>query len=225
MTTIGENIRAIRERMDRAARAAGRDPEDILLVGALAARTTKLAPHLTLDFRPSGTLDLPNALDRFEIDLAIGTIRERGERFSRKLLLRDEFVVVLRKNHPAASPLRLSVEEFAALPHLEVSSVSHETDFINQFLARRKLTRRVALRAPILSVVAILIGSDMVAVLPRRIAEELIRSRPLAIRPLPHPSPEIETAMIWPRRLDNQPAHRWLREISEQVASGLRTVS
>lgn len=34
MTTIGENIRAIRERMERAARAAGRNPEDILLVGA-----------------------------------------------------------------------------------------------------------------------------------------------------------------------------------------------
>ena len=34
MTTIGENIRAIRERMERAAQAAGRNPEDILLVGA-----------------------------------------------------------------------------------------------------------------------------------------------------------------------------------------------
>ena len=34
MTAIGENIRMIRERMDRAARAAGRNPEDILLVGA-----------------------------------------------------------------------------------------------------------------------------------------------------------------------------------------------
>jgi DNA-binding transcriptional LysR family regulator len=197
----------------------------ILLVGALAARITKLAPQLTLDFRPSGTLDVPNALDRSEIDLAIGALTERGERFSRKLLLRDGFVVVLRKNHPAANPARLSVEAFAALPHLEVSSVSHETEFINRFLARRKLTRRIALRAPILSVVLILIGSDMVAVLPRRIAEELTRSRPLTIRPLPHPSPEIETAMIWARRLDNQPAHRWLRQIVEQAASGLGTVS
>ena len=34
MTAIGENIRMIRERMDRAARAAGRNPEDILVVGA-----------------------------------------------------------------------------------------------------------------------------------------------------------------------------------------------
>jgi len=34
MTSIAENIRSIRERMDRAARAAGRDPSEVLLVGA-----------------------------------------------------------------------------------------------------------------------------------------------------------------------------------------------
>jgi hypothetical protein len=27
--------------------------------------------------------------------------------------------------------------------------------------------------------------------------------------------------MIWPRWLDNQPAHRWLREIVTVVANGL----
>ena len=32
------------------------------------------------------------------------------------------------------------------------------------------------------------------------------------------PSPAIETAMVWPRWLDNQPAHRWLRDII--VAAG-----
>ena len=56
-----------------------------------------------------------------------------------------------------------------------------------------------------------------------RVAEELVRYRPLVIRPLPHPSPTLETAMIWPRRLDNQPAHRWLREIVGQVTKGLRS--
>lgn len=34
MGSIAENIRSIRERMDRSARAAGRDPREILLVGA-----------------------------------------------------------------------------------------------------------------------------------------------------------------------------------------------
>jgi DNA-binding transcriptional LysR family regulator len=102
-----------------------------------------------------------------------------------------------------------------------ISSVAYDTDFIDQALARRKLTRKIQLRAPFLSAVRILVASDMVSVLQRRVAEELIRYRPLVIRPLPHSSPTLETAMIWPRWLDNQPAHRWLREIVTLVTKGL----
>jgi hypothetical protein len=84
------------------------------------------------------------------------------------------------------------MEKFVSLLHLEISSVHHPTDFIDEALARRKLTRRVALRAPFLSAARVLLASDMVAVLPRRVAEELVRYRPLMIRLLSHPSPIIE---------------------------------
>ncbi len=194
----------------------------VVLVGPLAGRITKIAPGLALEFRPSGTLNVLDLLDRGELDLAIGPFPEQGERFSRLSLLQDDFVVVLRKGHPATVTRELSIEQFAALSHLAISSVAYATDFIDQALARRRLTRRIQLRAPFLSAVRILVASDMVSVLQRRVAEELVRYRPLVIRPLPHSSPTLETAMIWPRWLDNQPAHRWLREIVAAVAKGLR---
>jgi len=46
-------------------------------------------------------------------------------------------------------------------------------------------------------------------------------NRPLAIRRLSRSSPIIETAMIRPRRLVDQPAHRWLRAIVDQVTKGI----
>jgi len=195
----------------------------VVLVGPLAARVIRNAPGVTIDFRPSGTLNLPDLLDRAEIDLAIGSFTAQVERFSRQPLLQDDFVAVLRRGHPATVTRELSIEKFAVLPHLEISSVHHATDFIDQALARRKLRRRVALRAPFISAVRILGSSDMVSIFPRRIAEELVRYRPLVIRALSHASPAIETAMIWPRRLDDQPAHRWLRETVGIVIKGLRT--
>ncbi len=194
----------------------------VVLVGPLAGRIIKIAPGVTLEFRPSGTLNILDLLDRGELDLAIGPFPEQGERFSRLSLLQDDFVVVLRKDHPATGTHELSMEKFAALSHLAISSVPYATDFVDQALARRRLTRRIQLRAPFLSAVRILVASDMVSVLQRRIAAELVRYRPLVIRRLPHSSPALETAMIWPRRLDNQPAHRWLREIVTVVTTGLR---
>jgi DNA-binding transcriptional LysR family regulator len=130
-------------------------------------------------FQPSGTLKILELLDRGELDLAIGPHSEPGERCSYQLLLQDDFVVVLRKNHSATSTGELAIEKFADLPHLETSSAHHATDFIDGVLARRKLTRRITLRAPFLSAVRILASSDMVSVLPQRIAEELVRHRPL----------------------------------------------
>jgi DNA-binding transcriptional LysR family regulator len=190
----------------------------VVVVGPLVARIAKIAPEVKLEFRASGTLVLPDLLDRDEIDLAIGTFAEQGERFSRLPLLQDDFVVVLRKNHPATLGGELSLENFAALSHVEITSGREPpTDFVDQALARRKLTRRIGLRAPFISAVRILIASDMVSIFRRRVAEELVRYRPLEIRPLPHPSPTIETAMIWHRRFDHQEAHRWLRDWVREI--------
>jgi DNA-binding transcriptional LysR family regulator len=195
----------------------------VVMVGTLAERIGKFAPQVLLEFQPSGTLKIADLLDRGDLDLAIGPHSEAGERFSHQLLLQDEFVAVLRKNHPAMNARELSAERFAGLPHLEISSALHPTDFIDQALARRKLARRIALRAPFLSAVRILATSDNVSVLPHRVADELARHRPLGVTVLPFPSPVIKAAMIWPRWLDNQPAHRWLRNVIAAAAKELHS--
>jgi DNA-binding transcriptional LysR family regulator len=194
----------------------------VVLVGPLAAHIIKIAWGVTMEFLPSGTLQLHELLDRGELDLAVGPFAKQGERFSRQPLLQDDFVVVLRKNHPAAIGGKLSIEKFCALPHLDFTSFGYATDFIDRALAERNLKRRIGLRAPFLSGEQALLSSDMIAIARRRAAAEWVRNRPLVIRPLPFPSPTIETAMIWLRRFDNQPAHRWLREVIGKVCKGLR---
>jgi DNA-binding transcriptional LysR family regulator len=190
----------------------------VVLVGLVAEHVARVAPQALLEFRPSGTLKILDLLDRGELDLAIGPLVEAGERFSQQSLLEDEFVAVLRRNHPAVTGREWSAEKFADLPHLEISSALHSTDFIDQILGQRKLARRIVLHAPFLSATRILAVSDKVSVLPRRVAEELARHRPLGMRALPFSSPLITAAMIWPRWLDNQPAHRWLRDVVADAA-------
>jgi DNA-binding transcriptional LysR family regulator len=67
------------------------------------------------------------------------------------------------------------------------------------------------MRAPLLSMVLMLVGWDRLAVVPRRVANSLVHVCPLAVKELPFASPRIEASMIWYRRLDNHPAQRWLR--------------
>jgi DNA-binding transcriptional LysR family regulator len=193
----------------------------IVLVAAIAARVAKIAPGVTLDFRPSGTLDILELFDRSELDLAIGPSGVQGERFSLKRLLQDQFVVVLRKDHPAAKERQLSTDKLANLPQLEISSAEFGPDFAEDSTRPRK-ARRPAMRAPFLSAAPILTTSDLVLVLPLNVARDMVRSHPLVFRQLTRSPKPIEAAMIWPRRLDNQPAHAWLRDVISHVADGFR---
>jgi DNA-binding transcriptional LysR family regulator len=186
----------------------------------LVAAVSAAAPRVRLDLRPSGTLDVIDQLDRGELDLTIGTKDSPGERFAAAALLDDDFVMVMRRGHPA-SRRKLTPSAFAALAHLEISSSREDMGFIDRWLGEHKLERRIALRAPYLSAASILVQSDLVATLSRRIAGAFVRNHPLQICKPPYASPNVRTFMLWHRRLDRHPAHRWLRDAITAVTKGL----
>jgi DNA-binding transcriptional LysR family regulator len=188
------------------------------LVGAVSAA----APLVQLDLRPSGTLDVFDRLDRGELDIGIGTFDTVGERFARATLLEDRFVAVMRRGHPAGRG-KLSAEALGALPHLEISSSGDDTGFIDRSLLARGARRRIAARLPYLATGVVLGQSNMVATLSRRVAEAMIRGAEsaLQLRELPFTSPVVRTSMLWHRRLDGSPAHRWLRDLMLSVCRGL----
>jgi DNA-binding transcriptional LysR family regulator len=93
----------------------------VVLAPPLVEATYGAAPGVRLDMRPSGTLDIAEGLDRGEFDLAIGSHDAPGERFACELLLEDQFVLVMRRGHPA-SRRKLTAAALAELSYLEISS-------------------------------------------------------------------------------------------------------
>jgi DNA-binding transcriptional LysR family regulator len=194
----------------------------IVLVAPIAAHVARIAPGVTLDFRPSGTLNVLEQLDRSELHLAIGPPGVQGERFSHRRLLQDQFVVVYRKGHPAAKAREFSTDRLTTLAQLEISSAQFGADFIDSGPGRSKPGLKPAMRAPFLSAAQILATSDLVSVLPLNVARNMTRSHQLVFRPFSRSPKPIEAAMIWLRRLDNQPSHAWLRDVISRVTSKLR---
>lgn len=193
----------------------------IVLVAPIAAHVARIAPGVTLDFRPSGTLDVLEMLDRSELHLSLGPTRIKGERFSRRRLLQDQFVLVHRKSHPTAKTQEFSPEKLRALFQLEISSAQFKPEPDDTPPGRSKPSPRAVMRAPLLSAAQLLATSDLVSVLPLNVVKSMTSSHALVIRQLARPPEPIEAAMIWLRRLDNQPAHAWLREVVGHVASDL----
>ncbi|HYZ23522.1 MAG TPA: LysR substrate-binding domain-containing protein [Rhodopila sp.] len=190
----------------------------VVLAAAVAAAIGQQAPRVQLTIRPSGTLNLPELLDRGELDMAVAGFAGPAERFADLRLFEDDFVALVRRGHPAAANGTISLQALADHPHLMLSSTGEETGFVDAQLARQELTRSVALRVPLLAAAATLAQSDMIAVLSASTARAFAVSVPLDVLSLPFPSPRQVTAMLWHRRMDNVPAHQWLRGLVSRVA-------
>jgi DNA-binding transcriptional LysR family regulator len=181
------------------------------VIPGLVHSVAKLAPSVVLDVRPVGLLNVLDQLDNGSVELALSSLMEGGDRFKCVGLLEDEYVAVLASDHPEAAAAELTIEHFAALPHVSITSSGDDAHFVDDALSEHGLARFVAIKVPLHSLRSVLIGSQAVAVLPRRVAADLTTHAPLTLRALPFPSPRISLSMIWHRRLDSHPAHRWLR--------------
>jgi len=149
-------------------------------------------------------------LETGEVDLGIlGAGFAPPNARSRPLFL-ERFVCVVRRDHPRIRD-RLSLDEFCALEHLLVSpsggGFTAQTDDALAAIGRR---RQVRLSVPhFLLVPEILVRSDMIVVLPERLARGY-RDR-FRVFELPLEMPPFAIVEVWHERTHRDPALVWLR--------------
>jgi DNA-binding transcriptional LysR family regulator len=181
------------------------------VIPAFVHRVARLAPSVVIEVRPVGGLHALDQLDGGAVELALAALTEGGERFKCVGLLEDEYVAILSSDHPLAGERALSIADIGSLPHITITSSGDDTRFVDDALAEHGLARHVWAALPLHSLTQVLAGSEAMAIVPRRVAEDFMTVRPLVIRPLPFLSRRVSLSMLWHRRLDHDPAHRWLR--------------
>ncbi len=195
---------------------------DILLAEAVRdlARTT---PGMRLDLG-----SLPNAvLDVFErgaIDLLI-----MPEQYAARLehpqieILRDDQVCMMCLEQ-AADITALTMEDYLARGHVAVRlGEEGSIAFEDWFLPRYGRQRRIECTVDQFSAAPLLVmGTGRIVTMHRRMAQEMARRFPVKVLEAPffdmHPLTEV---MVWPRYLDEDPAHKWLRTTIQSVACRL----
>jgi len=119
------------------------------------------------------------------------------------------------------APRRLSLKEYLRALHVRVSVLGSEQDPIDRALAKRRLTRTIALTVPHFSALpAIVESAGYVATLSRRLAETQARSARVALCEPPLALGERATRMVWHTRTDADPAARFLRKLVREAAEG-----
>jgi DNA-binding transcriptional LysR family regulator len=183
---------------------------------SVALRTE--APRVRIAWRALDVLALSSQLERGEVDLVLASPDHAPAAMRQRQLLREESVVIARQGHPDVQG-RLSLDVFCALEHVVVSpkggGFSGPADAALEAVGRR---RTVALSTSgFLIVPEVVSRSDMIALIPRRIADGW-SDRVQVVEP-PLTIPGFTIASVWHDRTTNHPAKRWLRERLTMLAA------
>lgn len=236
-TALGPEVRALLDRVDALTRPpgpfdprvlertftfAGADFMELLLLPPLVRRLAKGAPGVTLASRPI-VADPEPGLESGALDAAVGVFATPSPRLVMRKLFDETFVCLLRRGHPALARA-LTIERFAALPHVLVSPRGSGGGAVDDALAAHGLVRRVTVRtATFLAAPLLVEQTDCIATVPSRVAHRMARGRPLVLVPTPLPVGGFAVSLLFHERSRSDPGHAWLREQIGEAAETLAT--
>jgi DNA-binding transcriptional LysR family regulator len=146
----------------------------IFVTGPLHRALADTAPGIDLVIQPwHGAGAAKAALLEGSTDLALSVFPHEEPDIRREKVLTEQYVIALRPGHPAIEGFDL--DQWLAWPHVLVSGRGETRSPLDGELTRLGRTRRVGLVVPSFAMVPDLLrGSDMIAMLPSRVAAAAI---------------------------------------------------
>jgi DNA-binding transcriptional LysR family regulator len=212
---------------ERSFTVAMADATATVLVPALIERLDSEQSRVGLRIEPLSTRDPRPQIDRGAADVAVGFFPDvaralaasggQGETVLEPMY-ECEYVCVMRRGHPLSDRPALSLDDYCEASHARVSFASRTHGFVDEALSRLGRSRRVQLLINHFSTAARAVSqSDLLSVFPRSYVSMSGVADALVVRTMPFDMPRIEVALLWHRRHERDPAHRWMRELVSQV--------
>lgn len=183
-------------------------------VPALMAALRERAPGVRLETRPLPREEIAEALDTGRIDFAFGFLPMVRET-QRAQLLKDRYIVMLRRGHPFARRKLTGKALLAALRELEFVAVRSHADTLRilELLQLQDQVRLVTEHFMVLP--SIVHATSLAAVMPRNIARSFEGG--YAIVEPDFPLKDFNVALHWSRRFEADPGNRWMRLLIEEL--------
>lgn len=197
----------------RAFRLQLSDVGEMVFLPALLERLARSAPRVRIEVQQLRQEEIGDALAAGEIDLAIGFLPELTGALVQRRLFRDRYVCLGRAEHPGVGA-RVSLAQFLAASHVLVSAEGSAHEIVERTLREQGLERRIALRVPHFMVVPMILArTDLIVIVPLRLAQALSKFGRFKTLGLPVDIPRLDVKVHWHERFDQDPGNRWLREL------------
>ena len=192
------------------------------LVPPLYAIIEREAPGVSVRVLPLTTRDPRQLLEAGAADIAVGyfpavladlTAREQSGDvvgFDSRRLYESAYICVMREGHPLAKQT-LTLDNYCAAHHMLVSFSGRSFGFIDEALASLGRKRQVVLTVnQFFTAGRVVVGSDLLTILPRHFVPVTGMAESLALRQLPFNVPPVHVDALWRHRGPHASACDWL---------------
>ncbi len=195
------------------------DYADLVLMPALMAEVRLTAPGLDIWRRPTSREAVLGDLRRRDIDLVIGPLGLASDALVLTPLFTERLLLVTRKGHPALTA-EMSLKTLAEFDHLLVSIGGDSTSSLDDRLREAGVSRRVVMTTPnFLAAPFIVAATDLVCLLPERVARRLSDAALIAIHPQPAPVPPWTIGLARLGGSAPDPAIDWIVGVATKIAA------
>jgi DNA-binding transcriptional LysR family regulator len=121
----------------------------------------------------------------------------------------DRFVCVVAADHPLAQCVSVSLSRYLRWPHLSID-IGQPVAVVMPYHARGS---------------SILPGTELIVTVPARLVAEFADSSHVRVLDVPRELGEVQFHAVWHPRVDDDPAHSWLRQVVSEAAAPPTTSS
>ncbi|KFX71732.1 nodulation protein NfeD [Pseudomonas taeanensis MS-3] len=170
------------------------------------------APHITFEMLAFGDTAF-DLLTRGAVEMLIIPEHYLTESHPSHLLFEEEHVCVVWAGNKTVGE-RISIEQYLEMGHITVGlGRSRRITIEDFFMSQYKCTRRLeVITHDFNTLPQLVVGTERIVTMHRRLAELYAQHYPLRIIPTPVPLPLMQEHLVWHRSMDRDPMLRWVRE-------------
>lgn len=191
---------------------ASSDVGEMVFLPRLLQALADAAPGASIRMVSPGAHEVAQMMAAGTVDLALGYFPGlKGNNTYQQRLFSHGFVCVARRDHPIKGA-RMTLRQFTQARHAVVNGEGSALEVLEKFLVRHRITRQVVLDTPHFMTVPVIVSqSDLIATMPRALAEAFARMTQLRLIEPPFELPRYELKQHWHRRVHHEASHQWLR--------------
>jgi DNA-binding transcriptional LysR family regulator len=198
------------------------DVGEVYFLPRLMDRLEQVAPGVSISTLPNTTVNLRDAMETGQIDLAIGLLPRLKAGFLQRSLFHQPYVCMFRKGHPLQGK-KMSLKEFAEADHVVVVAPGTGHTKVDELIERKGIRRKIRLTVPhFIAVGHILAHTNMIATVPERYAIECVAPFKLCYVKHPVDLPTIAINVFWHAKAHKEPGNQWLRNLMAETFSDAR---